>query len=146
MLRRVISSIRPSLLRHYANQAQKFEKCINQVTLLGRVGIDPAVRGTEQNPVVTFSLATNSVFKTANEGLAQRAEWHRISVFQPNLRDLSLQYIKKGMRIYLSGRLSYGQITDASGVTRTATSIIADDIIFLSSADTRQMSEEAKDI
>ena len=39
--------------------ARGTEKCLNQVTLLGRVGQDPQLRGTDAHPVVTFSLATN---------------------------------------------------------------------------------------
>ena len=54
------------------------EKSINQVTLLGRVGMDPQIRGTENSPVTTFSLATstNSSCMNQNYEWNQKTEWH----------------------------------------------------------------------
>ena len=69
---------------------------MNQVLLLGRVGADPALKGSEAHPVVMFSLATNSNYRSATEGLKQKTEWHKISLFKPYLRDLALANMKKG--------------------------------------------------
>jgi single-strand DNA-binding protein len=66
----------------------------------------------------------------------QKTEWHRICCFKPALRDLVYQYVKKGQRVYVSGRLTYGEITDAEGVQRATTAIIAEDVIFMSSGKT----------
>ncbi|XP_014674238.1 PREDICTED: single-stranded DNA-binding protein, mitochondrial-like [Priapulus caudatus] len=137
MFRNVVSQLIPTLQREFCTSAtlrQTYEKCINQVTLLGRVGADPMLRGTEQHPVVIFSMATNMVYTDANQERTQKAEWHRISIFKPTLREPMMNYLKKGMRVHVSGRLSYGMITDASGVQRSTTSIVADDVIFLSSS------------
>lgn len=74
---------------------------LNQVTLLGRVGVDPQLKGTSAHPVVTLSLATNSVIRPADGGqLRQRTEWHRISIFKPNLRDTVFSFVKKGFVLY----------------------------------------------
>jgi single-strand DNA-binding protein len=43
------------------------------------------------------------------------------------------QYVKKGQRVYVTGRLTYGEITDAEGVNRQTTAILAEDVIFMSS-------------
>lgn len=60
----------------------------------------------------------------------QKTEWHRISVFKPNLRESILTYLKKGQRVYVTGKLTYGEVKGEDGNMRTAASIIADDVIF----------------
>lgn len=111
----------------------KIEKTINKVTLLGRVGADPQKRGTEEHPVVVFSLATHQNYVNNNEENTQKTDWHRIVVFRPGLRDTVYNYLQKGQRIHISGRLIYGELKDESGNSRTTTSIAADDIIFFNS-------------
>ncbi|CAI6347679.1 unnamed protein product [Macrosiphum euphorbiae] len=111
----------------------KIEKTINKVTLLGRVGGDPQKRGTEEHPVVVFSLATHQNYINNNEENTQKTDWHRIVVFRPGLRDTVYNYLQKGQRIHISGRLIYGELKDESGTSRTTTSIAADDIIFFNS-------------
>lgn len=112
---------------------------LNRVQLLGRVGQDPVMRQVEgKNPVTIFSLATNEMWRSGeNEtyqmgDVSQKTTWHRISVFRPGLRDVAYQYVKKGSRIYVEGKVDYGEYTDKNNVRRQATTIIADNIIFLS--------------
>ncbi|ERE84684.1 single-stranded DNA-binding protein [Cricetulus griseus] len=62
----------------------------------------------------------------------QKATWHRISVFRPGLRDLAYQYVKKGARIFVEGKVDYSEYMDKNNVRWQATTIIADNIIFLS--------------
>ena len=72
------------------------EKCLNQVTLLGRIGQDPQIRGSQAKPVTTFSLATNSSWKTDDYSEWQtRTEWHRITVFKPSLQDAVYNFLTK---------------------------------------------------
>ncbi|XP_063175909.1 wee1-like protein kinase 2 isoform X2 [Chroicocephalus ridibundus] len=115
------------------------ERSMNRVQLLGRVGQDPIMRQVEgKNPVTIFSLATNEMWRTGeselNQGgdISQKTTWHRISVFRPGLRDVTYQYVKKGARIYVEGKIDYGEYTDKNNVRRQATTIIADNVIFLS--------------
>lgn len=107
-----------------------FLLAINQVTLLGRVGANPQKRGTEEHPVVNFPLATHFSYKYESGDILQRTDWHRISVFKPGLRDTVYKFLKKGQRIYITGKLSYGEVKLDDGQVRTASTIIADDIIF----------------
>ncbi|NP_001095241.1 single-stranded DNA-binding protein 1-A, mitochondrial precursor [Xenopus laevis] len=116
------------------------ERSINKVQLLGRVGQDPVMRQAEgKNPVTIFSLATNELwrsgesetFHTAGD-VNQKTTWHRISVFRPGLRDVAYQHVKKGARLLVEGKIDYGEYTDKNNVRRQATTIIADNIIFLS--------------
>ncbi|NXJ04310.1 SSBP protein, partial [Odontophorus gujanensis] len=123
------------------------ERSMNRVQLLGRVGQDPIMRQVDgKNPVTIFSLATNEMWRTGENEVAQTAllflctlgdisqktTWHRISVFRPGLRDVTYQYVKKGSRLYVEGKLDYGEYTDKNNVRRQATTIIADNVIFLS--------------
>lgn len=113
-------------LRVFVRRASS-ERCVNKVTLIGRAGADAVLKGTIEHPVVVFNLATNS---------AEKTEWHRISVFKPGLRSLAENYVKSGNRLYVEGRINYGHITDANGAALPTTSIIAEDIVFLSKQET----------
>ncbi|XP_046978395.1 single-stranded DNA-binding protein, mitochondrial [Vanessa cardui] len=114
-------------------EAQNTEKTINQVTLLGRVGADPQKRGSEEHPVINFPLATHFSYKYESGDVLQRTDWHRVSVFRPGLRDTVYKFLKKGQRVYVTGKLSYGEIKLDDGQVRTASTVIADDIIFFQS-------------
>uniref|UniRef100_A0A671TC98 Single-stranded DNA-binding protein, mitochondrial-like n=1 Tax=Sinocyclocheilus anshuiensis TaxID=1608454 RepID=A0A671TC98_9TELE len=112
---------------------------INRVQLLGRVGQDPVMRQVEgRNPVTIFSMATNEMWRsgegepTSTRDVSQKTTWHRISVFKPGLRDVAYQYVKKGSRILVEGKLDYGEYMDKNNVRRQATTIISDNIVFLS--------------
>jgi single-strand DNA-binding protein len=119
------------LVRLSSNQPPaKMEKTINTVSLLGRVGAEPQKRGSDEHPVVTFSLATHNNYKYENGDWAQRTDWHRVVVFKPALREAVSNYLKKGQRAMVQGKITYGEIQDAEGKTRLSTSIIADDVIF----------------
>lgn len=113
------------------SDSQKNEKTINQVTLLGRVGADPQKRGTEEHPVINFPLATHFSYKYESGDILQRTDWHRISIFKPGLRDTVYKYLKKGQRVYVTGKISYGEVKLDDGQVRSASTVIADDIIFL---------------
>ena len=53
-------------------------------------------------------------------------------MFKPGLRETAYNYVEKGARLHVTGRIMYGEITDQTGVRRQTTSIAAEDIIFLS--------------
>ncbi|KOC66725.1 Single-stranded DNA-binding protein, mitochondrial, partial [Habropoda laboriosa] len=103
---------------------------INKVTLLGRVGGEPQKRGNVEHPVVIFSLATHSNYKYMNGDFVQRTEWHKVCVFKPNLRDSVQTYLKKGQRVLVFGKMSYGEFKDEEGNTKPSAAIVADDVIF----------------
>jgi single-strand DNA-binding protein len=110
------------------------ERSLNRIQLIGRVGADPKVGGTQKHKVVTFNLATNEYAGTnaANGEIKQRVDWHRIAIFQPRLLENAEKYIRQGDRLYVQGRLHHNLIKDKnSGEGRYVSSIIADDMIFL---------------
>ncbi|KAJ9601065.1 hypothetical protein L9F63_000800 [Diploptera punctata] len=130
------SNIAMQVARYATQQVEpsRMEKTINTVTLLGRAGAEPQKRGTEEHPVVTFSLATHTNYKYDTGEFVQRTDWHRICVFKPSLRDTVYTYLKKGQRVYVSGRLTYGEVKDEDGNARATTAIVADDVIFFHSS------------
>ncbi|CAK1551875.1 unnamed protein product [Leptosia nina] len=140
LYRMVINSVRPINLKRNSFHttsvrldAQPTEKTINQVTLLGRVGADPQKRGTEERPVINFPLATHFSYKYESGDVLQKTDWHRVSVFKPGLRDTVYKFLKKGQRVYVTGKLSYGEIKLDDGQVRSASTVIAEDIIFFQS-------------
>ncbi|XP_011878136.1 PREDICTED: single-stranded DNA-binding protein, mitochondrial [Vollenhovia emeryi] len=112
------------------NEAANIEKSVNNVTLLGRVGADPQKRGSDERPVVIFSLATHTNYKYEAGEFMQRTDWHKICVFKPTLRDTAYKYLKKGQRAMINGRISYSEFKDTAGNVSYSTAIIADEIIF----------------
>lgn len=140
MLRRASAQILRQVVRHSSTDPSLIlERSINRVQLLGRVGQDPVMRQVDgRNPVTIFSMATNEMWRsgegetTPTGDVSQKTTWHRVSVFKPGLRDVAYQYVKKGSRVLVEGKLDYGEYVDKNSVRRQATTIIADNIIFLS--------------
>jgi len=124
-----VGGINYAAARAYSDLS-KIEKTLNQVTLLGRVGAEPQKRGNEEHPVVVFSLATHINYKYDGGDLMQKTDWHRVCVFKPNLRETVYNYMRKGQRVLVNGRLSYGELKDEEGKLKSTTSIIADEIVF----------------
>ncbi|XP_032639086.1 single-stranded DNA-binding protein, mitochondrial isoform X2 [Chelonoidis abingdonii] len=134
MLRRPIIQVLRQFIRHESDSTTSLilERSLNRIQLLGRVGQDPVMRQVEgKNPVTIFSLATNEMWRSGESemfqagDITQKTTWHRISVFRPGLRDVAYQYVKKGARIYVEGKIDYGEYTDKNNVRRQATTIIA---------------------
>ncbi|XP_064417890.1 single-stranded DNA-binding protein, mitochondrial [Latimeria chalumnae] len=141
MFRRPTVQIIRQFVRHESVDTASLvlERSLNRVQLLGRVGQDPVLRQVDgKNPVTIFSLATNEMWRSG-EGevfqtgdISQKTTWHRISIFRPGLRDVAYQYVKKGARVYVEGKVDYGEYVDRNNVRRQATTIVVDNLIFLS--------------
>lgn len=103
----------------------------NSVRLIGHLGQDPKlVSNSENSSVVSFSLATNEVYKDAQGNKATRTEWHNIVSFG-RVANLIIQYCKRGEFIMLNGRLQTRQYTNKEGQQRYVTEIITEEILFL---------------
>lgn len=104
---------------------------VNKVLLIGTVGDDVEVRSTGEGiSVANFSVATNEHFKDSAGNRQERAEWHRIVVWS-KLADICGQYLKKGARVYIEGRLQTRKYTDKAEIERSITEIVADEVQFL---------------
>ncbi len=106
---------------------------LNKVMLIGHLGSDPELRYTEGNvPVVTFNVATNESYKDQNGNLVDRTEWHRVVAWR-KLAELFGEYLKKGSKVYLEGKLQTRSWDDKDGNKRYTTEIVVSDFTFLDS-------------
>ena len=106
---------------------------LNKVMLIGHLGSDPELRYTEGNvPVASFSIATNESYKDQNGNMVDRTEWHRIVAWR-KLAELFGEYLKKGMKVYLEGKLQTRSWDDKDGNKRYMTEVVVSDFMFLDS-------------
>lgn len=105
-------------------------KSVNECILIGHVGDDPEIRATSSGSrIAKVSLATNHKYKD-NE----RTDWHRLTCFG-RLVDVVEEFVRKGDRLYIRGRIEYSQTEGKDGVTRYWTDIVVNDLVML--GDTR---------
>src|SRR5208282_1444819 len=107
---------------------------VNKAILVGRLGRDPETRYTSGGQAVAnFSIATDSTFKDRSGERQKRTEWHRI-VLWGKLADIAQQYLKKGMLVYIEGRIQTRQWEDKrDGQKRSTTEIVANVMRMLTS-------------
>jgi single-strand DNA-binding protein len=92
---------------------------VNKVILLGNLGRDPDVRYLDNNRVVaTFPLATNEVFSDRKGNRIRQTEWHNIELWD-SLAKIAEKYLRKGLTIYLEGKIRTDQWLDKDGVNRS---------------------------
>ena len=106
---------------------------INKVILVGNLGNDPEVRYMPNgNAVANVSLATSESWKDKTTGEQQeKTEWHRV-VFFNRLAEIIEQYVKKGSKIYIEGKLQT-RSWEQDGVKRYSTEIVANEMQMLDS-------------
>lgn len=112
-------------------------RSLNKVMLIGNVGNDPEVRTTSNGGrVAQFNLATTRTWNGANGERQEKTEWHRCVLWNvrgSGLADVVERYVRKGDRLYVEGRIEYGQWQDREGQTRYKTEINVREMIMLSS-------------
>ena len=97
---------------------------INKVTLVGNLGRDPELRRLESGAAVAqFSIATTENYKDRNGEWQSQTEWHDIVLWR-NLAERAESQLKKGMLIYLEGKLSTRKWEDKDGNPRKTTEVI----------------------
>ena len=109
-------------------------KSVNKVILVGNVGKDPEVKYTPSGtPVAKFSLATNEKYKDRSDEWQERTEWHNIVAWQ-RLAEIVGEYVKKGAKLYIEGKLQTSSWDDReSGTKKYRTEIVARDLVLLGS-------------
>jgi single-strand DNA-binding protein len=106
-------------------------RSINKVILIGNLGKDPEVRYTGSGvAVATFTLATNESWRDADGNTQERTEWHNLVAWR-KLAEVIGEYLKKGSKIYVEGRLQYRTYDDKNGVKRYVTEIVIDQMVML---------------
>lgn len=105
---------------------------LNKVTLIGNMVRDPESRTLPSGQrVVRFALATNYAWQDAKTKTKREAvDFHNVIAWG-RLGDIIAQYVKKGSKLYVEGRLRQRVVTAKGGARRTTTEIVADNMIML---------------
>jgi single-strand DNA-binding protein len=105
-------------------------RSINKITLIGHVGRDPEVRETQSGTKVAhFSLATNHRIVAGGEEERERTDWHRVTLWN-RLAAFAEEYVKKGDRVYVEGRLEYDSY-ERDGVTIPTAEVNVRELVLL---------------
>jgi single-strand DNA-binding protein len=108
---------------------------VNKVTLIGNLGRDPEIR---YSPTDTgfgnLSVATAERRKDKNGEWQDHTEWHRVVVLG-KLADVARDYLKKGSKVYIEGRLQTRKYTDKIGMEIYQTEVVATELLMLNGKD-----------
>lgn len=114
-------------------------RSLNKVMLIGNLTRDPELRYTPQGTaVVTFSVATNRQWKTESGEMKDNAEFHRVVAWD-KLAEICGKMLKKGIRVYVEGRLQTRSWQAQDGAQKSTTEIVISDMIVL---DSRKATDE----
>jgi single-strand DNA-binding protein len=107
-------------------------KSINKATLIGNVGKDPEVKFLPSGAAVAnFTLATSERFKDKGGEFQERTEWHNLVAFQ-RLAEIVRDYVKKGSKLYVEGRIQTRSWDDKDNQKHYKTEIVINDLVLLS--------------
>ncbi|MDZ7661296.1 single-stranded DNA-binding protein [Thiohalophilus sp.] len=107
---------------------------INKVILVGNLGRDPEVRYSANGAAIAnVSIATSESWKDKNTGeQVEKTEWHRVVMFR-RLGEIAGEYLKKGSKVYIEGKLQTRKWQDKEGHDRYTTEIVANEMQMLDS-------------
>jgi single-strand DNA-binding protein len=105
---------------------------VNKAILIGNLGKDPEIRRLENGGIVgNFTIATSDVYVDKSSGeKKETTDWHTVVVWN-KLAEITEKYLKKGMKVYVEGRLKNRTWTDQNGTTKYITEIFAHDLTIL---------------
>src|SRR5581483_9661487 len=121
-------------------------RSLNRVQLIGNLTRDPELRYTPSgNAVCSFSIATNRSWTTDSGDKKEETEFHRVVAWN-KLAELCSQFLVKGRKVYVEGRLSTRQWQAQDGTSKTTTEVVIDDMILLDNKrQTENHTEESHD-
>ncbi len=118
---------------------------LNKVMIIGNVGTDPEMRFTPSgNPVTTFRIATSRTFTTSEGERRQETEWFTVVTWR-KLAESCNQFLTKGRRAYVEGRLRTRTWEGQDGQRRITLEILADRVLFLDRIGVAPFPEETKE-
>lgn len=104
-----------------------------KATIIGNLGNDPDMRySASGSPLLRFNVASNYRTRTPEGEYQDRTEWVRVTVTGNRAETLS-QYLRKGSRVYVEGRLEARPWTDQQGQIRAGLEVLANEVQFMSS-------------
>lgn len=108
-------------------------KDLNKVMIIGRLGADPELRYTQGGQAIcSFRVASGRSWRDAGGNQHEDTEWFRVVAWE-KLGEVCTQYLTKGSRVYVEGRLQTRKWQDATGQDRYSTEVVAGDMIMLDS-------------
>jgi single-strand DNA-binding protein len=106
---------------------------INKVILVGHLGRNPEVKTFDNGgKIANFSMATKEIWKDAKGERQEQTEWHNIVVRRSSSLTFTEQYLKKGMLVYVEGKLRSRSYKLKTGEDRTVLEVFAEDVQLLS--------------
>ncbi|MEP3947954.1 single-stranded DNA-binding protein [Ascidiaceihabitans sp.] len=99
---------------------------VNKVILIGNLGADPEVRSFQNGgKVCNLRIATSETWKDKNTGeRREKTEWTSVAIFQEGLVRVAEQYLRKGSKVYIEGKLQTRKWQDQSGQDRYTTEVV----------------------
>ena len=100
---------------------------VNKVIIVGNVGNQPEIRVTQVSgeELATFSLATSERWKDKNTGeQKEKTDWHKVVVFAPGLVRVIKEYVHKGSKLYIEGKLQTREYQDETGIKKYTTEVV----------------------
>ena len=107
---------------------------VNKVILVGNLGQKPEIRYTKDSkPIASFSIATSESWKDKTTGdMVEKTEWHNVTFFG-RIAEVAEQYLDKGSKVFVEGKLQTDKWEDENGNKRSATKIIGNNMQMLDS-------------
>ena len=105
---------------------------LNRMTAIGNLGADPEMRYTPNgNPVTSFNIAVSRSYNTQDGERREETEWFRVVAWN-QLAERCNQYLSKGQKVYVDGRLRTDRWEGRDGTPRTTIEIVAQNVVFMS--------------
>lgn len=106
---------------------------VNKVILVGNLGKDPELKKLDNDTSLTrFPMATSESYMDREGNRIDQTEWHNIVLWR-GLADVANNYLKKGSKVYIEGKLKTRSYQDKDNNTRYTTEIVADQMVMLDS-------------
>lgn len=123
---------------------------VNKVILVGNVGADPEIRYVEGGndggiPVANLNIATTESYTNKNGERISQTEWHRIVLWR-GLAKVTESYVKKGMKLYIEGKLKTRTWEDKDGNKRYTTEVWAENMQMLDKKSDNTVESTKEDI
>ena len=119
------------------------QRGVNKAVILGNVGDDPSIRYMPNGKAVAnFTVATSESWKDQQGQKQERTEWHRCTAYD-KLAEIIGEYVKKGSKLYLEGKLQTRKWQDQQGQDRYTTEIIVSEMQMLDGKPQQQGGQQA---
>lgn len=107
---------------------------VNKVTLIGRLGKDPVLKHfSNDNAIAEFSVATDESYKNKEGQKVEQTEWHNVKIPTKKQAEIAEKYLKKGMLVYVEGKIRTRSYDDKDGNKKYVTEIICENFRMLDS-------------